>query len=264
MTEPFRHLFVWCGPVDGSELRNVAWSSPTMALVIGQGTGANPRGSTAFAVLGASLQSPKLDNLVASNGLDVSDYASVAVGAFSAGYALADELFKDPASVARCRAFAAFDAYYGQGIRTGYEAFLTAAEHDPSKRAVLTSSNSSGPNGISTAGYFAPLSRKLGLSPIDPATIDVGELKPPVSAEGAGGVLHAHWSQYSHGDHARIVAPQILEHIVSPSMAADDAGGSKAVKIGVTVALAVATAFGLWKLVAMLALSRGSGRTVVK
>lgn len=218
-TSKYAHLFLWCGPVTASNLKSVRWQVPTTVLTIGSGIGSsNPIGSDAFANLGRSLASPKLPNLIRARGFDPESFDAIGIGSFSAGHGLVNELFKDEASLDWCWALGAFDSYYGKAIKQGYLAFCRLAAED-NRLAVLTTSEGKDPNVGTSRECIAPLAQALDFAPTSLPEGIAPPLAAPSFVEGRGSATHAHWTKYTHVQHATVVAPVIIERMISPWMA---------------------------------------------
>ena len=245
-------LFIWCGPVSGAEIKTVKWLIPTDVLVVGQGVGdSNLIGSTAFSNLGASLQSPKLEHLITSRGMDPNHYGVFGIGSFSAGHGLVNQLLLDPDTLGTVSCLGAFDSYYGNQT-TPKQGYLSLGQRAVSSDALMlmTSSDSADPVVGTSWQDEQALIAALGLErgKID-GRFGTG-VKRPDDLLQKGACTAAHWKAYTHVQHATVIAPAAIGRILAPWMAGQrDAQMSAAVKfaVGIGACLAGLGAYKIWQ-----------------
>jgi hypothetical protein len=237
-------LLVWDGPVWSGNVSNVKWSVPTTVLTL------PCTGSEGCAGLGYnSPTSGKLRAICASHKVDIDKHDKVIVAGFSAGHGLNDQLLQDPESRDRIAAFCSFDSYYTgplPGIKKGYLEFAKLSAD--AKRVMWSSSSSfTGATYTDCEHAIKPL-----LDAIDPSSASLpfdlaNFLRPPAYVVQRGNFVHAAFgTAYAHTEHAKIVAPIVLEHFISPAI---HGGAVKSLMWTVTKAIgAVAVSVGLWKL----------------
>lgn len=252
-------LVVDVGPVSGGELAKVQWSSPTKVVAIPIGIGSkydcsgpmtgwsveqhvDCHGSTAFRAYYDSLGQPgpgetKADVLLRKLNL-VRPWHSKTLTSFSAGHGLVEPMLRDAAMA--WDAVLLQDSYYtgAPALKAGMLVHAQLAAQG-SKLFIATCSGSGNATTRPCNECIVPLIKAIGAQPVELQW--PGGLKPKQAWARGKFLVGDFGMNYSHGDQAKVVAPQIMQGWISPFLtrlgsniqpsdpAPWEAGGSKPV-----------------------------------
>lgn len=232
-------LVVWCGPIS-NELAKVQWAEPTRVLVVPMGIGSqydcsgsmkdwttehhvDCHGSQAFGRLYQSLPQPsdlaetKSDSLLRRYGLEANVWRTQTIASFSAGHGLVEPLLRESPLAWDCVYLA--DSYYtgAPAVKPGMAAF---AERAVQGKALFIATCSASGNAQTRAcnECIAPLIKRLDLKLTE--VVWPGPVQPEKVWTRGKACIADFGSRVSHGDHAKVIAPPVMQAWVSPTMAA--------------------------------------------
>lgn len=206
-------LVIWTGPVWSGNLSSVKWAHPTDVLTL------SCVGSDNCANLARNVASPKLENILAQHKVKTSSYNKIILASFSAGHGFCQAVLSDPPSLEKIDAFGAFDSYYcgaNPCVKSGY---LAMAKLATDGNRVMWTSSSTFPDQtrLSCDASIQALLAELDLNE-DVLPSDLAQaLKAPSYCARRGNYTQAGFGQaYAHVDHAKVIAPAVLEGWISP------------------------------------------------
>lgn len=238
-------LVIWTGPVWAGNLAGVQWSHLTEILAL------PCTGSDGCAALAVNLpKTGTLQALLKSRGKSVEDYDKIILSSFSAGHGLCQIILSDEESREQIACFGAFDSYYTgalPGIKKGYLAFAKMAAYGEGRLMWTSSSNFPDRKWLSCEDSIKPLLDAIGPEESELPGDLSKHLKKPVYVVQKEGYVHANFgTTYAHVDHAKVVAPAVMQDWFSP-MAHGFPSGSL-LKKGALVFGGLILTFGGWKL----------------
>jgi len=228
------NLVLWTGPVQASNLDNLAWTTPTTVATVNKGVCGVPddpscHKSAAFASLAKTLNAQgayptKIDDLLARVKLE-GDHKRTVLSGFSAGYALVEGLLTDKPTADKVDVVMGLDCYYFQHAAPGFLAFAQEAAQGR-KLMIMTTSGSADAGFLTPSEGIKALLAKFDTAKLTQEQIDEiwpEQLQRPVSVEKAGNLFHvAYGTSLYHGAHATKVGPALLQAWVSPYLAGLD------------------------------------------
>jgi hypothetical protein len=224
-------FMLWTGPATAANLAGVTWLSPVKVLAspcggpsapgvkgAGGSTGCYRRGEALRAAGGLAAWVDELGETWRSGD-------RAALGAFSAGYGLVDQLLRDPGDRQRTRAVLLADAYFtgpNRDVKPGLFAYAErAARGDGGVFLATTSGTADGDPRQNGASAIAPFCARVGMVPsaLAPELAAVLPVQPErVESKGAALVLHF-GSRLKHVEHATQLARVLCSSVVAPALA---------------------------------------------
>lgn len=225
-----KDICFWTGPVSANQVANVKWARSTDVVTVGKDicpeTGVCWNAMTQYAMgLPSGEGTSKLDSLIQRVGLEGPHVRRVLSG-FSAGGAFLEGICSDKASRDQLDAVLSLDSWYFGGSPPGLLSYVDRAVESKGLMILTTSGDES--YAFKTPEVqVKPLLAKIGVQDMIPKSVDLffagAPMPKPAVAQSKGQLMHFGWGKtLGHTDHAKLVGPWLLEHLVSPYLASLD------------------------------------------